>query len=122
TWGSADEHQIRRKSPGLSIHVSEFICESIGRLCLSEEDKVINDLLPNNERIPYNEACVVMYSGSNRDGWWTHEDLMKQVVERAIPIFEQTHPGKTALFMFDNSCSHNAYAERGLWIENLQKK
>ncbi|CAG8520018.1 13583_t:CDS:2, partial [Racocetra persica] len=54
-----DEHQIRRKSPDLSIHISEFICESIGCLCLLEEDKVMNDLLPNNERIPYNEMCVM---------------------------------------------------------------
>ncbi|CAG8467208.1 5918_t:CDS:2 [Scutellospora calospora] len=110
TWGPANEHQIQRKSQGLSIHVSEFICESIGHLCLSEEDKVMNDLLPNDERIPYNEAYV------------THKDFMKQVVERAIPIFEQMHPGKTALFMFDNSCSHNAYANDALVVLQMNLK
>src|SRR5262249_19872730 len=35
SWGPADENQLRRKSQGLSIHVSEFISESIGRLRLS---------------------------------------------------------------------------------------
>ena len=48
TWGPAEENQLRRKSQGLSIHASEFICESIGRLRLSEEEKITNDLLPEN--------------------------------------------------------------------------
>ena len=67
-WGPAEENQLRRKSQGLSIHVSDFLCESIGRLRLSEEDCSTNDLLPDGERLVYTDACITMYPGTNRDG------------------------------------------------------
>ena len=67
----------------------------------------------------YTEACVTMY---NRDGWWTNKDVVKQVKERAIPIFEHTHPGKVAMFMFDNSCNHTAYAEDALVVSRMNLK
>ena len=44
TWGSTQENQLRRKSQGLSVHVSDFICESIGRLRLLEEEQAANNL------------------------------------------------------------------------------
>ncbi|CAG8804668.1 14990_t:CDS:1, partial [Cetraspora pellucida] len=49
-------------------------------------------------------------------------DLIKQVIKKAIPIFEQMHPSKTILFMFDNSCSHNAYANNALVISQMNLK
>jgi hypothetical protein len=122
TWGPAEENKLRRKSQGLSVHVSDFICESIGRLRLSEEERIANDLLSNGEQLEHTEACVIMHPGSNRDGWWTNQDLIKQVVDRAIPIFEQTHPGKVALFMFDNSSNHNAYADDALVVSRMNLK
>jgi hypothetical protein len=121
-WGPADESRLRRKSQGLSIHVSDFLCESIGRLRLSEEDRSTNDLLPDGERLIYTEACITMYPDTNRDGWWTNQDVIKQVKERAIPIFERTHPGKVALFMFDNSCNHNAFADDALVVSRMNMK
>ncbi len=63
-----------------------------------------------------------MHPGSNRDGWWTNQDLIKQVADRAIPIFEKTHPGKVALFMFDNSSNHNAYANDALVVSRMNLK
>jgi len=30
-----------------------------------------------------------MTPGVSGDGWWTGEDLVKQVQEKAIPIFEE---------------------------------
>jgi hypothetical protein len=48
---------------GLSLHVSDFLTEVGGRLKF--EDEV---------------ACVMMKPGVNRDGWWTSEELVKQVV------------------------------------------
>jgi len=121
-WGPAEENQLRRKSQGLSIHVSDFLCESIGRLRLSEEDCSTNDLLPDGEQLVYTDACITMYPGTNRDGWWKNEDVVKQVKERAIPIFERTHPGKVALFMFDNSCNHNAFADDALVVSRMNMK
>ena len=37
-----------------------------------------------------------------------------KITEKAIPIFELTHPGSIAVFAFDNSSSHNAYASDAL--------
>ena len=63
-----------------------------------------------------------MYPDTNRDGWWKNEDVVKQVKERAIPIFERTHPGKVALCMFDNSCNHNAFADDALVVSRMNMK
>ncbi|CAG8761805.1 1594_t:CDS:1, partial [Cetraspora pellucida] len=49
-------------------------------------------------------------------------DLIKQVIESAIPIFEQTHFSKTALFMFDNNCSHNTYTNDALVVSQMNLK
>ena len=65
TWGPIEENQLRRKSQGLSIHVSDFICQSIGRLRLSEEERAANNLLPDDQRLLHTEVCVIMYPGSN---------------------------------------------------------
>ena len=70
----------------------------------------------------YTEACVTMYPGTSRDGWWTNKDVVNQVKERAIPIFERTHPEKITLFMFDNSCNHNAFADDILVVSRMNIK
>ena len=60
------------------------------------------------------EACVIMHTGKNYDGWWTCEDLFKQVRDRAIPIFEAQYPTSKVLFAFDNAASHAAFATDAL--------
>ena len=56
------------------IHVSEFICETIGRLKLNEEQiKLVDDHFPH-------EARVIIHPGKNRDGYWNIEQLVKQVI------------------------------------------
>ncbi|CAJ0627326.1 1693_t:CDS:2 [Entrophospora sp. SA101] len=47
-----------------------------------------------------------LVTGSNNDGQWTTEKLKSQVIDKAILIFEATHPGCIALFAFDNATSH----------------
>ncbi|CAG8731994.1 22411_t:CDS:1, partial [Gigaspora rosea] len=47
-WGSINKNQIQQKSQA-SIYVSEFICETIGQLCLSQEEKEANDLLSDSK-------------------------------------------------------------------------
>lgn len=52
--------------------------------------------------------------GRNREGWWTCEDLEKQLKETIIPLFDQLHPNCTGLFAFDQSSNHRAYANNAL--------
>jgi hypothetical protein len=62
-WGPVGHQPLRKKGAGLSLHVSDFLTEVDGRLKTEEK-----------------EACVIMKPGSNRDGWWKTEDLIKQVI------------------------------------------
>ncbi|CAG8761877.1 20341_t:CDS:1, partial [Racocetra persica] len=58
----------------------------------------------------------------NCDGWWTCDDLVNQVVECAIPIFERIHPNKIALFMFDNSSNYGSFAKDALLVSQMGMK
>ncbi|CAG8721551.1 29625_t:CDS:1, partial [Racocetra persica] len=107
---------------GSSIHISDFVCESIGRLKLLDYEIGINDLLPDSMHLKYTKAGIAIYLGINRDGWWTCDDLVNQVVECAIPIFERTHPNKIALFMFDNSSNYGSFAEDALLVSQMGMK
>ena len=45
-----------------------------------------------------------------------------QVVEKAIPVFEKMHPGAIAVFAFDNSSSHAAFASDALNAKTMNVK
>ncbi|CAB4486540.1 unnamed protein product [Rhizophagus irregularis] len=53
---------------------SDFITEVDGRLKFEEEEACVN--------------CVMMKPGTNRDGWWKTDGLIKQITEKEIHIFE----------------------------------
>ncbi|CAG8820587.1 29089_t:CDS:2, partial [Gigaspora margarita] len=71
-WGPKREQPLCKKGLGSAIHISNFLMETIGLLKDDQE-----------------KARVL---GSNRDGYWNSVKLLKQV-QRAIRIFERTHPG-----------------------------
>ncbi|CAG8728751.1 35412_t:CDS:2, partial [Racocetra persica] len=60
------------------------------------------------------EACVITYPGKNGDGWWKSEDLINQIINCAIPIFEACFLGYQALFAFDNATSHAIFSPDAL--------
>ena len=76
-WAPEGEQPLRPKTQGSSLHVSEFLCETIGRLRLNQQQREINNNLPESERIP-EEACVVIRPGKNRDEYWNNDKLAKQ--------------------------------------------
>ena len=52
------------------------------------------------------EAHIMFKAGTNHDGWFSADDLLKQV-KNVIDIFEaKTNNFVTGLFMFDNAPSH----------------
>ncbi|CAJ0630115.1 4511_t:CDS:2 [Entrophospora sp. SA101] len=61
-----------------SPHVSEFLCEPIGCLRLGQVEKEHNSNLPENERIPEDDACTIIRPGINCDGYWTSDNLVDQ--------------------------------------------
>jgi hypothetical protein len=84
-WLQDYETMLHKKSPGASIMVSEFLCPCHGRLKLEPTH-------PKYSELEYKEAQMVILPGAHRDGYWRSEDMLKQLEERAIPIFEALHP------------------------------
>jgi hypothetical protein len=57
--------------------------------------------------------------GVNAEGYWTGVEVVAQLREEVILIFNILHPGKKALFMFDNSSNHNVYAPDALKCDKM---
>jgi hypothetical protein len=109
-WLPVKEQPLRKKGAGLALHVNDFLANVCGRLTLADDDAATND-----------ECAKEAYEkpGKNYDGWWTTEDFAKQVVEKAIPIFERRFPNAQALFAFDNATSHAAFIADALRAKQM---
>jgi hypothetical protein len=102
-WMEDGKPPIRPKGDGKVIMVSEFLCPCHGRM--KWEGK---------------ETTEIITPGANNDGYWDNKDVVKQLTEKVIPIFNKLHPNKMALFAFDNSTNHQAKAEDALIINRLK--
>jgi len=101
---------LQRKGKGRIIHVSGFIDAIDGRLALrNEQGEVIE------------EARKIIYPGANSsDDWWDTAQLLAQMKD-TIRIFEAAHPGREALFIFDQSSVHASLPEDALHAFNMNK-
>jgi hypothetical protein len=95
-WLDENQQKMPSKSKGGLIHVSDFISLK-GRLTIGQKDarKIIYPGGP--QKIPY----------------WDIKQLLKQVIE-AINIFEEKHPNKVAVFVFNQSSAHASKGSRAL--------
>ena len=75
----------------------------------------------NAEGAVIKEACKIIHPGSNGDPYWDCEQLIDQVKTKAIPIFEEAHPGCQALFVFDQSSAHAALLPDALKAFEMNK-
>lgn len=91
------ESYIRKKSMGSSIMVSEFQCPCHGTM-----------------RIKNWKSRTLFKAGDSREGWWSYNNMVDQLTNDAIPLFESLHPGCKAIFLFDNSSNHGAYSSDAL--------
>lgn len=97
-WGSDDHPDIHKKGNGRSIIISDLICPCHGRL-----------------RRGGSPVSEIIKPGKSHDGYWQATDILKQQLEeKAIPAFDEMHPGARGLFIFDNSTNHGAYAADAL--------
>jgi len=112
-WAPLGKPPLRKKGQGRSIMVSEFLTESKGRLRLTD------DIAQQFPHIKDHNAHEFLNPGKNQEGWWTSKHLLKQVVEKAIPIFEAVFPGCIAVFAFDNSTNHNVMADNALNVNQM---
>ncbi|KAG2220736.1 hypothetical protein INT45_007348 [Circinella minor] len=103
-WLQEGETVPRNKSPGQSIMISEFQCPCHGTM-----------------RSAAWTSQTYFYAGTNREGYWTSKDMIKQLTEDAIPLFEILHPDAQAVFIFDQSSNHNAFPRDALLAHNMPK-
>ena len=71
-WEPVIEQSLLKKGHSRTLMISDFICETIGVLRLSPEQQL---QFPNISPI----ARTMHNTGANFDGYWTVEDLIKQV-------------------------------------------
>ena len=119
-WQAAGETPLRPKGKGRGIMVSDFLLP-FGRLGFSH-------LSPNDQKsliattgLSETEAVEIFEYGKNNEGYWDGPKLLKQVINKAIPIAEALYPGYSFMFMFDNATSHAVYAENALCAGNMNK-
>ena len=96
-WIHEDKSPLRKKGRGQGLHVSDYLTP-IGHL-------------------GGGEVCEILKCGG--DTWWTGEDMLEQLINKAIPAFEISFPGCQGLFAFDNSKSHQKYAADALRTGNM---
>ncbi|KAG0707298.1 hypothetical protein DFH29DRAFT_995100 [Suillus ampliporus] len=117
-WLLEHEQPIKKKGNGCSIHVSDFICETIGFLTLSMTQIEEQMKLPLESRLCSFTAHRIIYPGKNHDAWWDLKQLVENVKD-AIDVFEHTNPGMVAVFVFDCSSAHEGLAPDALNINNM---
>jgi hypothetical protein len=121
SWLCGDEQPLKRKGNGRAIHVSDFICETTGRLALSEEQLAQQATLPPDQQFKVTDAREIIYPGKNHDANWDLPQLQTQMVH-AVDIFEFLHPNKVAVFVFDCSSAHEGLAANALNVNNMNVK
>ncbi|CAG8673090.1 12154_t:CDS:2, partial [Cetraspora pellucida] len=63
-WGPKGEHKLRQKGQGRCIHVSEFLCEPLGRVHLTEEQHAAH---PEISKCYVTELLEI---GANYEDYW----------------------------------------------------
>ncbi|OAD66775.1 hypothetical protein PHYBLDRAFT_70237 [Phycomyces blakesleeanus NRRL 1555(-)] len=96
-WLEEGESHIRKKGQGRSLMVSEFQC-------------ACHDIMQVKGWVSHRIFNV----GAAYDSYWTREDMLDQLKNHAIPLFESLHKGCTGVFIFDQSSNHKAYATDAL--------
>ena len=114
------DQELRSKSLGRCIHVSDFISEHCGFLDLA---KVFTpeqlDALRLAGNLPVDlKSRAIIHPGKNNDGWWDHEQLLVQI-DHFLDLFQLAFPGKVAMLIFDCSANHEAFAKDALVVSRM---
>ncbi|KAI5116463.1 hypothetical protein M0805_006723 [Coniferiporia weirii] len=119
-WLANGERPLHQKGNGHAIHISDFLCEGsgTGRLSLTESQLAEHSKLPSDQQLQITDVWKVIYPGKNHDKWWDMPQLLTQT-KHAVDIFECIQPGATAIFVFDCSSAHKAFAGDALNVNNM---
>ena len=105
-WVHATEKPVPLpKGEGLSLMVSDFVSADYGWL-----------VSPDGE----GSARVLFRPGVNRDGYFTNEDILRQV-DHAMDILQQHYPNDDHVFIFDNATIHTKRPPGSLSARSMPK-
>lgn len=119
-WQMSGDTPLRPKRKGRGIMISDFLFP-FGRLRISHLSNEGQNLFQTATGLAEREAVEIFEYGKNNDGYWDGPKLLKQVIEKAIPIADALYPGYSLLFMFDNATSHAVYAKDALCTGGMNK-
>lgn len=54
--------------------------------------------------------------------YWTGEDLLDQIINKALSIMKELYPGYELLFIFDNEINHSIYAKNAVQVAYMNKR
>ena len=120
-WTDSHGGAPKPKGEGAGFHASGFISEEQGPLSMTAEQYAGYCAKEPNTSMPQ-EALKTMKIGKMHkgelygvphEGYWTSALLLEQL-KVAITIFEETHPDKVGVWMFDNSTGHARFNEDAL--------
>ncbi|CAG8455845.1 7806_t:CDS:2 [Dentiscutata heterogama] len=137
-------HEDFKSNITQNLHANKFKITpkqfTIGLLCLSQEEKEANNLLLNNERLPYTDACIIVYPGLNQDGCCNHNSFAKDALlvsrinmkdggKRPLLCNGRMHNGSIHIMTFvdqDNKLKPKGIKcvlqECGLWVLGLTRE
>ncbi len=67
------------------------------------------------------EAEIYFEYGRMEQSYQTGENLLDQIINKAIPIAESLYLGWGLLFMLDNTTSHSIYVKDALQVAQMNK-
>ena len=94
------------KGEGISLMVSDFISADYGWLRSPDGEK---------------SARVLFRPGANREGYFTNEDVLRQV-DNAMDILQEYYPNDDHIFIFDNATIHKKRPPGSLSARRMPKK
>lgn len=105
-WVHKTEKAVpRQKGEGVSVMVADFVSADYGWL-RSPDGK--------------EKACVIFKAGKTRDGYFTNNDITKQL-DTAIDIINKHYPNDNHIFIFDNATTHLKRDENALSARKMTK-
>ncbi|KAJ7584549.1 hypothetical protein C8J56DRAFT_1027796 [Mycena floridula] len=123
-WMREGEQPLRDKSRGRIVHFSEFILEKCGRLSLSPEECTAQDKLPVAPKPPGSENPLTVpavpgpVEAPKKKG---RKKKQTAEVKNAIEIFNIKFPDGVAVFIFDCSSAHEAFASDALLAHKMNR-
>ena len=68
---------------------------------------------------------IIMNTGKknkNNNKYWKEENLLKQVVEKTLPIAKVLYLGYQLLFLFDNAINYSVFISDTFQVDKMNKE